>query len=50
MGKTILITGTSEVIGRYLAEYFANEGNYIIGCSRGDFDLKKIIINTIHYL
>ncbi len=47
MRKTILITGTSKGIGRYLAEYFVNEGNYVIGCSRGDFDLKNN--NYKHY-
>ena len=47
MSKTIFITGTSKGIGRYLAEYFVNKGNYVIGCSRGDFDLKKS--NYKHY-
>ena len=43
MRKTILITGTSKGIGRYLAEYFVNEGNYVIGCSIGDFATLKNI-------
>ena len=47
MSKTIFITGTSKGIGKYLAEYFVNKGNYVIGCSRGDFDLKKS--NYKHY-
>ena len=35
----ILITGTSRGIGRYLAEYYLNKGNYVIGCSRSKSDL-----------
>jgi 3-oxoacyl-[acyl-carrier protein] reductase len=47
MSKKILITGTSKGIGRYLAEYFINKGNYVIGCSRSDFDLNNN--NYKHY-
>ena len=46
MSKKILITGTSKGIGRYLAEYFLNNGNYVIGCSRSVSDLKN---NYKHY-
>ena len=31
---TILITGTSRGIGKYLAEYYLNKGHRVIGCSR----------------
>ena len=37
--KIFLITGTSRGIGRYLAEYYLNKGNYVIGCSRSKSDL-----------
>jgi len=33
--KIILITGSSRGIGRFLAEYFANKGNFVIGFSKG---------------
>tara|TARA_R110001632_G_scaffold63318_2_gene151359 strand:+ start:11487 stop:12203 length:717 start_codon:yes stop_codon:yes gene_type:complete len=39
--KVFLITGTSKGIGRYLADYYLNEGNYVIGCSRSKSDLVK---------
>jgi 3-oxoacyl-[acyl-carrier protein] reductase len=32
--KIILITGTSKGIGRYLAEYYIENGFFVIGCSR----------------
>ena len=41
MNKKILITGTSKGIGRYLAEYYLEKGNNVIGCSRGHVDLKN---------
>lgn len=35
--KIFVITGTSKGIGKYLAEsYLADEGNIVIGCSRGE--------------
>jgi 3-oxoacyl-[acyl-carrier protein] reductase len=34
------ITGTRKGIGRYLAEYYLNEGHLVLGCSRNDTDLK----------
>ncbi len=34
MIKTILITGTSRGIGKYLAEYYVKNGYAVIGCSR----------------
>jgi len=37
--KVFLITGTSKGIGRYLAEYYLNSGNYVVGCSRSKSDL-----------
>ena len=38
-GQVILITGTRKGIGRYLAEYYLNNGCYVYGCSRSDSDL-----------
>jgi 3-oxoacyl-[acyl-carrier protein] reductase len=42
MGKisVTLITGTSRGIGNYLAKYYIKKGHIVIGCSRGDFDIK----------
>ena len=37
--KIFLITGTSKGIGRHLAEYYLDEGNYVVGCSRSKSDL-----------
>ena len=37
--KTILITGNRKGIGRYLTEYYLNEGFNVIGCSRTETDL-----------
>lgn len=39
--KTILITGTSKGIGRYLSEYYCSMGFNVIGCSRSKSDLKN---------
>jgi 3-oxoacyl-[acyl-carrier protein] reductase len=36
----IVITGTRKGIGRYLAEYYLGKGHTVIGCSRGESDLK----------
>jgi 3-oxoacyl-[acyl-carrier protein] reductase len=36
----ILITGSRKGIGRFLAETFLKRGHLVIGCSRGDTDLK----------
>lgn len=36
--KVIVITGTRKGIGKYLAEYYSEGSNTIIGCSRGDAD------------
>lgn len=36
--EVILITGTRKGIGRYLAEYYAQKGYRVIGCSRGPID------------
>lgn len=35
------ITGTSRGIGRYLAEYYADNNHIVIGCSRGNTDLER---------
>lgn len=34
----MLITGTRKGIGRYLAEYYVNQGYTVIGCSRQEID------------
>ncbi|NTU77966.1 MAG: SDR family oxidoreductase [Chloroflexales bacterium] len=36
--QVILITGTRKGIGRHLAEYYAQRGYLVEGCSRGDPD------------
>ena len=38
--KTILITGTSKGIGKFLAESYLNNSYNIIGCSRGEATLE----------
>ena len=39
--KIILITGTRKGIGYYLANYYLNNNCIVIGCSRGDSDIKN---------
>ncbi|MCH8314050.1 MAG: oxidoreductase, partial [Nitrospinae bacterium] len=39
--QTILISGTSKGIGRYLAEYYLDAGYLVVGCSRSPSDLKN---------
>lgn len=39
-GKVMVITGTRKGIGRYLSEYYLEKGYTVIGCSRGESDLK----------
>ena len=36
--QVMLITGTRKGIGKYLAEYYAQKGFRVIGCSRGPAD------------
>ena len=36
---TMVITGTSKGIGRYLAEYYLSEGYFVVGCSRSSSDI-----------
>lgn len=36
--QVMLITGTRKGIGRYLAEYYAEKGFLVVGCSRGNFE------------
>jgi len=38
--RVMLITGTSKGIGRYLAEYYANKGCHVIGCSRTEINYR----------
>lgn len=40
MGKKILITGDRKGIGRFLSEYFLNNGDEVIGCSRTGSNLE----------
>ena len=39
MSKIIIITGSSKGIGKYLTEYYLNNGNTVFGCSRGEATL-----------
>lgn len=36
----ILITGSSRGIGKFLAEFYLNEGHNVIGCSRSNCDIE----------
>ncbi len=45
--KTILITGTSRGIGKYLAEYYVHKGYKVAGCSRSPAGFKDK--NYFHY-
>jgi 3-oxoacyl-[acyl-carrier protein] reductase len=36
MSKVILLTGSSKGIGKYLSEYFLDNGYIVAGCSRSD--------------
>lgn len=45
--QTILITGSRKGIGRYLVEYYAKKNFNVIGCSRGNFDVR--LKNYTHY-
>jgi 3-oxoacyl-[acyl-carrier protein] reductase len=38
MSRTIIITGSRKGIGRFLAEYYVENGDYVIGCSRSNSD------------
>jgi len=38
--KVILISGTRKGVGRYLAEYYAQKGYQVIGCSRNPIDFQ----------
>jgi len=39
--RVMVITGTRKGIGRYLAEYYLANGFHVIGCSRGESDLRN---------
>jgi 3-oxoacyl-[acyl-carrier protein] reductase len=39
--KYFIITGTSKGIGRYLSEYYLEQGKIVFGCSRGESDLEN---------
>jgi 3-oxoacyl-[acyl-carrier protein] reductase len=43
----MIITGTSRGIGRFLAEYYINQGFIVIGCARHESDLNNA--NYSHY-
>ncbi len=36
-----VITGTSRGVGKYLAEYYVEKGNVVIGCSRGESSINR---------
>ena len=38
--RTMIITGSSKGIGKYLAKYYVNKNYYVIGCSRGKIDFQ----------
>ena len=38
--QVMLITGSRKGIGRYLVDYYLGKGFRVIGCSRGDSDLR----------
>ena len=40
MNRVIIITGTRKGIGKYLAEQYLAEGDYVYGCSRRECDIK----------
>jgi 3-oxoacyl-[acyl-carrier protein] reductase len=44
--RVVLITGTSRGIGKYLAEHYLAQGDYVIGCSRAESTLEAVE----HYL
>ena len=46
-GRVMVITGTRKGIGRYLAEYYLNQGWTVAGCSREASDLQHE--RYIHY-
>lgn len=48
MSKIVLITGTRKGIGNFLANYFLNSGEIVIGCSRKSFNVDHP--NYKHYL
>ena len=43
----MLITGTRKGIGRYLAEYYVEQGYFVIGCSRQEIDYQAK--NYLHF-
>ena len=45
---TMVVTGTSRGIGRYLVKYYAKRGYHVVGCSRTD--LAEPIENYTHYV
>ncbi len=42
MNKVIVITGSRQGIGRYLAEYYLNKGFVVIGCDLFETDLEHL--------
>jgi 3-oxoacyl-[acyl-carrier protein] reductase len=47
MNKVIIITGTSRGIGKELSLHYLNNGDYVIGCSRGEGSISEK--NYTHY-
>lgn len=48
MCKVVIITGTRKGIGRSLANYFLNQGDYVFGCSRRKSDINHK--NYVHHI
>lgn len=47
MSRVIIITGTRKGIGKELAKYYLQNGNNVIGCSRGESTINHL--NYRHY-
>ena len=39
--RTVLISGTSRGIGRFLAEHYTGAGYRVVGCSRSETDYRS---------
>ena len=40
MDRVIVITGTRKGIGKSLSEYYLNQGDFVVGCSRGNSSIE----------
>ena len=48
--KIVFITGVSRGIGLELAKCFLNDGYFVIGTSRSEFDLSSALDSKIVYI